>query len=214
HDVAADAVHRQHPARDEHPGPEVADLDDVAKAFDHASVPWRRRGAGAPASQRPEGRAYRVSADPPAAAILAAACPLKRWARMVSAFVTSPRARIFTGASPDATSPRSRSSSGVTTVPASNTSAIRSTFTTSYSRRKMLVKPRFGRRRCSGICPPSKPRFDFQPDRDWAPLWPRPAVFPLPLPWPRPTRKRFRREPSAGFRLLRSTAYSSSTVTR
>ena len=27
-----------------------------------------------------------------------------------------------------------------------------------------------------------------KPERDWAPLWPRPAVLPRPEPWPRPTR--------------------------
>src|SRR5207248_11438346 len=62
------------------------------------------------------------------------------------------------------------------------------TFTTEYSVRKMLVKPRLGRRRCKGICPPSKPRIMREPERERCPLCPRPEVLPIPLPMPRPTR--------------------------
>src|SRR3954469_19290824 len=62
------------------------------------------------------------------------------------------------------------------------------TFTTEYSVRKMLVKPRLGRRRCKGICPPSKPRIMREPERERCPLCPRPDVLPIPLPIPRPTR--------------------------
>ena len=47
----------------------------------------------------------------------------------------------------------------VTVAPASNADSSWSRLTTSYSVRKMFVKPRFGTRRCSGIWPPSKPRF-------------------------------------------------------
>src|SRR3954462_5260275 len=53
----------------------------------------------------------------------------------------------------------------------------------------MLVNPRFGSRRCSGICPPSKPLME-TPVRAFWPLTPRPAVLPLPEPMPRPTRIR------------------------
>src|SRR6202034_78085 len=74
----------------------------------------------------------------------------------------------------------------------SPSSASRSRFTTAYSVRKMLVKPRFGMRRCSGIWPPSKPRIRLDPDRDPCPLCPRPEVFPVPDPMPRPTRFLFR----------------------
>src|SRR4051794_13503522 len=62
------------------------------------------------------------------------------------------------------------------------------TFTTEYSVRKILVKPRLGRRRCKGICPPSKPRIMREPERERCPLCPRPEVLPIPLPIPRPTR--------------------------
>src|SRR5207244_10438881 len=57
------------------------------------------------------------------------------------------------------------------------------------------LKPRLGRRRCSGIWPPSKPTLWKPPERDFSPLWPRPAVLPRPEPMPRPTRRRaFRSE--------------------
>src|SRR5579871_3935494 len=59
----------------------------------------------------------------------------------------------------------------------------------------MLVKPRFGRRRCSGIWPPSKPLMRTPVRAVW-PLPPRPACLPLPDPMPRPTRIRFLREPA------------------
>ena len=51
----------------------------------------------------------------------------------------------------------------------------------------MLLKPRLGRRRCSGIWPPSKPLMR-TPERAVWPLPPRPPVLPLPEPMPRPTR--------------------------
>src|SRR3984957_3180767 len=72
---------------------------------------------------------------------------------------------------------------------------MRSRLTSANSSRKILLKPRFGRRRCSGIWPPSKPLMR-TPERAVWPLPPRPAVFPLPEPMPRPTRMRFLREPA------------------
>jgi hypothetical protein len=42
-------------------------------------------------------------------------------------------------------------------------------------RRDSDLKPRLGRRRCSGIWPPSKPTLWKPPARDFWPLWPRPA---------------------------------------
>src|ERR1700758_2035585 len=57
-----------------------------------------------------------------------------------------------------------------------------------YSLRKMLVKPRFGMRRCRGIWPPSNPRIMRDPVREPCPLCPRVEVLPMPEPIPRPTR--------------------------
>src|SRR5579875_1467195 len=75
---------------------------------------------------------------------------------------------------------------------AAASAAMRSRFTIVYSVRKILVKPRLGRRRCSGIWPPSKPRIRLEPERDPCPLWPRPDVLPVPDPMPRPMRFLFR----------------------
>src|SRR5262249_3663322 len=184
-DVVADAVHRQHPQREQHAVPQVGDREDVLQAVVHS-----------------------CSVAPPAAAIFSAALPLNLCARTVSAFPTSPRPRIFTRAVPPGTSPRSRSSSGVTTVPASNFRPSMSRFTTSYATRNGLWKPRFGTRRCSGICPPSNPRLNLNPERDFAPLCPRPAVLPWPDPWPRPIRFLACFIPAGGRKLLRAISSS------
>src|SRR6202049_912367 len=72
---------------------------------------------------------------------------------------------------------------------------MRSRLISANSSRKMLVKPRFGSRRCSGIWPPSNPLMR-TPERAVWPLPPLPAVLPLPEPMPRPTRMRFLREPA------------------
>src|SRR6185436_631001 len=74
--------------------------------------------------------------------------------------------------------------------------------TSGVSSRVGELKPRFGRRRCNGICPPSKPTLWNPPERARWPLWPRPAVLPQPEPTPRPTRWRLLFEPGAGLRLL------------
>src|SRR3954454_5451517 len=67
----------------------------------------------------------------------------------------------------------------------------------------MLLKPGFGSRMWSGIWPPSKP-FTATPERLFWPLWPRPAVLPMPEPMPRPTRRRALREPGADLRVFSS----------
>src|ERR1700736_5915564 len=61
----------------------------------------------------------------------------------------------------------------------------------------MLLTPRLGKRRWSGICPPSKPLMA-TPVRAFCPLTPRPAVLPLPDPGPRPTRIRLLVDPGRG----------------
>src|SRR5271154_1202654 len=74
----------------------------------------------------------------------------------------------------------------------------------------MLVKPRLGRRRCSGIWPPSKPRIRLEPEREPWPLWPRVEVLPMPEPIPRPTRFLFSFAFLGARRLLRFSAMISS----
>src|SRR6476660_8267556 len=75
----------------------------------------------------------------------------------------------------------------------------------------MLLKPRFGKRRCSGIWPPSNPLMA-TPVRAFWPLTPRPAVLPLPEPMPRPTRMRALREPGLSANSLSFMMFSSSLV--
>src|SRR5690242_5591117 len=72
-----------------------------------------------------------------------------------------------------------------------------------YSLRKMLVNPRFGSRRCRGICPPSKPRILLYPEIDFAPLAPRPEYLPRPVPMPWPMRRFVCFWPLGGRKLLR-----------
>src|ERR1700761_5802195 len=72
---------------------------------------------------------------------------------------------------------------------------MRPRLTSLRSRGEGGVKPRLGRRRCSGIWPPSKPLMR-TPERAVWPLPPRPACLPLPDSMPRPTRIRFLREPA------------------
>src|SRR5471030_1612257 len=161
-----DAIHRKHAQREQDAVPQVRDGEEVAQAVVHASC----------------------SVAPPAAAIFSAALPLNLCARTVSAFPISPRPSTFSRFFVLLIRRCSASSSSVTTVPAANRSPSVSRLTTSYSTRNGLWNPRLGTRRCSGIWPPSKPRLKVKPDRDLAPLWPRPAVLPLPEPWPRPIR--------------------------
>jgi hypothetical protein len=53
-----------------------------------------------------------------------------------------------------------------------------------------LEKPTFGSRLANGVCPPSNPGRMVPPLRDFCPFMPRLEVFPIPLPYPRPTRFR------------------------
>src|ERR1700681_1342749 len=75
----------------------------------------------------------------------------------------------------------------------------------------MLLKPRLGKRRWSGLCPPSKPLMA-TPVRAFWPLTPRPAVLPLPEPMPRPTRMRALRDPGRSAISLSFIAPSSRLV--
>ena len=145
-----------------------------------------------------------VSAAPPAAAIFFAASPLNLCARTVSPFEISPRPSTFTRLADGGTRRRSRSRSSVTTVPASKRSPSVSRLTTAYSMRNGLWNPRFGTRRLSGIWPPSNPTLRLKPERDFAPLWPRPACVPWPEPWPRPTRFFECFAPFGGFKFEKS----------
>src|SRR6266851_856747 len=130
------------------------------------------------------------TALPPAFSIASWAVLENLWAWMVTAVLISPLLStlmrpFFLRRRPMATI-LSRVNSE--TFSAAAISATRSRPRTWYSTRKMLVKPRLGRRRCRGIWPPSKPRISDEPEREPWPLWPRVEVLPMPEPMPRPTR--------------------------
>src|SRR5947209_15476877 len=125
---------------------------------------------------------------PPALVIFSCADFENLCACTVIADLSSPSPRILTGCLVLIT-PALRSTSGVMVV--SPSAARRSRLTMLNSLRKILVNPRFGMRRCSGIWPPSKPRIMREPVRERWPLCPRVDVLPMPEPMPRPTRLRF-----------------------
>src|SRR5581483_2586900 len=157
--------------------------------------------AGARAAERSSFATARHSTLPPAASIAAfapavASTPDSFTARSISPFLT-----IFTRLARASTRPASRNAARSMVSPL--TEASRYSSTSWLSRAILERKPTFGRRRCSGIWPPSKPALTLPPPvRAYWPLWPRPAVLPRPEPMPRPTRTRSRRAPFAGFNVF------------
>src|SRR5881296_2850255 len=65
-----------------------------------------------------------------------------------------------------------------------------------------ICKAPFRKTAMQGHLATSKPILDEYPDRDFWPFSPRPAVFPKPLPGPRPTRFFLCVDPFAGCKLL------------
>src|SRR5882724_1227265 len=136
-DMPPDAINRQHQEGIEDPLLEVGNAEDVLDRVDHARL--------APAASEP---LTRTSALPPAATILATACLLNRCALTTRAFLISPSPRILRPASSFLRTPASSRPSGVIGPSSLSRSP---TLTTAKTLRKMLVNPRFGIRRCSGI---------------------------------------------------------------
>src|SRR5262249_12183612 len=160
-DVRPEAVHGEHHEREDDPLAQVRDREDVREALEGA-----HRGI---TSQRP-----------PAASIRALAPAENLWAETVSALPISPPPRILTGRLARARRFSARAA-GVTADPASKRSRSER-FTMSYSTRKMLVNPRLGMRRWSGIWPPSNPRMWREPGLGFCPFLPRPPPLPCPPP--------------------------------
>src|SRR6185436_17864994 len=144
---------------------------------------------------------------PPAASIFSRAVFEKPWACTVSAFDSSPWPRILTGTSRRVARFFSRRESGVTSDPASKRVSRSRRLTGWVCVRNFsngidffMCGPRSLRiRMWMGVCPPSKFTFWRAPEREPAPLWPRPDVLPVPEPSPRPMRLRGLRDPGAGF---------------
>src|SRR3954464_1466422 len=139
------------------------------------------------------------------------AAALNLWAWTVSGLVSSPLARILTGTPLRLPRPFSASASSVTSAPLSKRFSRSERLTGWVCVRNgskgidiFFVGPRSLRiRMWIGIWPPSKFGRDFEPEREPAPFWPRPAVLPVPEPSPRPMRLRALREPGAGLRECR-----------
>src|SRR5216684_8352960 len=170
--MSAQPVDGEHSQREQNPLAQVRDAEDVRQLppdWKYALIEHY----------------CKTSNLPPALVIFSCADLENLCACTVMADFSSPSPRILTGRLVLIT-PALRRTSGVIVVSPSATSFSR--FTMLYSWRKMLVKPRFGRRRCSGIWPPSNPRIMREPLRERWPLCPRVEVLPMPEPIPRPTR--------------------------
>src|SRR3954466_9970260 len=136
--------------------------------------------------------------EPPAPSIMARAPLLTRISFSETLRSSLPERITFAPSARRGTMPASFSTWRlISEAPKSSSSLVR---TSAMSSRVSELKPRLGRRRCSGICPPSKPTLWKPPERAFWPLWPRPAVLPQPEPPPRPTRWRTLFAPGAGFR--------------
>ena len=193
-DVTADAVHRQHAQREQHPLAQLGDREEVLDAVDshvtHSCSPCYAAARALEHFRRTAGR--RDLLGRLAAELVRPHGERLARSRRAPSTLTRPRRPRH--------QPRSRSSSGVTTVPGVERSASVSRFTTAYSTRNGLWKPRFGTRRWSGIWPPSNPRLRLKPERDLRALVAAPGLLPWPEPGPRPTRFFACLAPLGGFR--------------
>src|ERR1700722_4050653 len=141
----------------------------------------------------------RILTEPPALSTAATADLEAPYTSKLSLALISPLPRSRTPSltrrsTPARTSAATSTTSLGSSLPASIAAWTRPRFTSLSFLAKMLLKPRLGRRRCSGIWPPSKPLMR-TPERAVWPLPPRPPVLPEPEPMPRPMRWRGLREP-------------------
>src|SRR5258708_12866088 len=158
--MSAQAVDKQQAQGKQNPPAQIRNAEDIRQFFKHYC---------------------KTSNLPPALVILSCADFENLCACTVMAAVNSPSPKILTGCLVLMT-PALRNTSGVIVVSPSSTS--RSKLTMLNSLRQMLVKPRFGMRRCSGLCPPSKPRITRRPPPQPSP--PRPPAHVIPLRAPPP----------------------------
>src|ERR1700683_4722608 len=181
--MPAQPVHEQHSQSEQDAFAQIRNPEDIRQFFEHYCPAFTTCFTAFTSN---------TSTLPPALVIFSCAAFENLCACTVSATVSSPSPRIFTGCLVLMT-PALRSTSGVMGSPWNDSpiSTSRSRLTMLNSLRKILVKPRFGMRRCSGICPPSNPRIMREPVRERCPLCPRVDVLPIPEPIPRPTRLRF-----------------------
>src|SRR5258708_7314580 len=135
--------------------------------------------------------------EPPAASIMARAPLLTRISFSATLRSSLPERITFAPSARCDTMPSALSTARSMSVAFMRASSL--VRTSGVSSRVGELKPRLGRRRCSGICPPSKPTLWYPPARSFCPSCPRPAVLPQPEPTPPPTRSLSLFEPGAGF---------------
>src|SRR5262249_26668225 len=208
-DVRADAEHDQRAEQEEEPALQVA----VAHLLAEVGKSGRHQAFGASSGAGWAGFAFlRFSffglgsglgvswIEPPAPSIIERA-PLLTWISLSETLRSSLPERITFAASASRGTTRSALSAArsISAACIDCSSLVR---TSAMSLRVGDLKPRLGRRRWSGICPPSNPTLWKPPERAFCPLWPRPAVLPQPEPTPRPTRWRGLLAPGAGFSSL------------
>src|SRR5262249_106721 len=127
-----------------------------------------------------------------ARAPLVAGTPLR-----VTAFLISPESTTLARSVPGGTTPALSSASRSTTA----ASTLASSFRRTSARVRLMSerKPTFRMRRCTRIWPPPTPPLWSPPLPARSPFVRRPPVLPCPAEAPRPTRRRGRRAPGAGF---------------
>ena len=138
---------------------------------------------------------------PPAFSTFSLAVALMRSISILNCFVILPLPRSLTTCRCPRTSPLLRSVDSLTHEPSLKHSSKLPTLTIpTFSLKRELLKPRFGKRRINGIWPPSNPGRILPPERALCPLCPLVEVFPWPLLSPIP--RRFLRclAPGRGFK--------------
>src|SRR5690606_4891604 len=173
-DVRPDAVDHERKQQEDEPATQVAELAGLGEPL----LPGHRVGCHVRSAFRPGLQATL----PPAASMAALAPAVAPMPVSLTAFVSSPDLMTFTTLASWPTRPACLRASTSTSAAPSLSSWASVTSALNFS--EADLKPRLGRRRCSGIWPPSKPTLWKPPARDFWPLWPRPAVLPRPEPMP------------------------------
>src|SRR5690606_31652160 len=197
-DERADAVNDQRTDQEEEALAKIGKTRRVAEPRSRIRSRACLRHCSSPLNLRYRSGAY--STEPPAASMILRAPAVTARPRTVTAFSSLPEAMTLTFSVAAGTRLAFFSASRSAVAPANRASSCTRSSAVSFAERER--KPTFGKRRCSGICTPSKPTLWKPPARACWPLTPRPPVLPKPEPPPRPRRLCSRRLPGAGLKSL------------